>query len=454
MTTRRAQKRLAALVGLGLALGQNSVAAGRESADRVGRSGPRFASEVQIAPAPRQEPTDPDVQPDMRPGELEDITPFTDVAPPLSGADISSAEARRIDEELLGNILELREPADRALALIRAARYKTLVRDPLTAIRALEGAGKAALEVADPLTRDLRLIGTSNGYLQLADEMIDGALADTSLSGLLDGPEPSLEAERVEPIRRVLAAYDNAARLAAQIERPTYNAEELYKIVERSAQTALKLGAYLYVGSGPADGTAEVVSELESLADQLLMRGVDHAALIERPAWRDRALLSVAAAAAASKQFDRAFEVAALIPYPEVRSEAFLRVAESAARRGTPADATRAYGSAARTIASVPIDDLRASLTNVLVNSLITSGRFVDARRAIVLYPDERRQLVALGAVAESMGARGLSDQAREWIDREVVPTHHDRLLRQVNDGVLSNLKRARPETFDGGPVR
>lgn len=443
MTIPRHRKRLAAL-SLALALAPTGLANAQGRAPR----------DVRITPdSPRQQPL-PDVQPIPEPAELEDIPPRVDTDEPLLGSEISAEEARRIDQELIENINDLAEPGDRALTLIRAARYKTLLRDYPTALRALEGAGRAALLVTDPLTRDLRLIGAADGYLRLADELVDSSLADASYEEVFEGADPIGPEDRLGPLREAMSAYDAAARLAVEVERPTYNAETLYKIVERSAQSALELGTSLYIDSSRLANAEEARPELEALADRMLLDGVAHARLIRRPAWRDRALVAVAGAGASSKQFDRAFEVAGMIPNPEVRTEALLRIAESEARRGTPEGATRAYSAAARTIASIPIDDLRATLANVMVDSLIATGRFVDARRSIVLYPDDRRKVEALGAVAESMGARGLSDEAREWIEREVNPAYQGRLLRQVNDGVLRVLNRTRPDTFEGGPVR
>jgi hypothetical protein len=395
-----------------------------------------------------------DVEPQPRPAELQDPQPFSDDDTPLLGSEISGAEARQIDRELLANILEIHEPAERALALIRAARYKAILGDFPVTTRALDQAAISARQVTDPLTRDLRLIGVAEGYTRLGDELVDEASADRSFNETFEGAKPTSPEAQLEHVRQALSAYDNASQLAVLIERPTYNAEAIYRIVDRAAASALKYGSYANKQRKLAELTEEIVSEMESLADQLFVQGVKHAQLIKRPGWRDRALVAVAAAAGSSRNFDRAFEIAGIIPYPEVRAEGFLRIAESAARRGTEEETTRAYSSAARTIASIPIEDLRATLANVLVDSLISSGRFVDARRCVVLYPDDQRKIIALGAVAQSMGARGLSDEAREWIEREVNPAYHARLLRQVNDGVLNVLQRFRPETFSGGPVR
>jgi hypothetical protein len=76
----------------------------------------------------------------------------------------------------------------------------------------------------------------------------------------------------------------------------------------------------------------------------------------------------------------------------------------------------------------------------VLIDSLISVGRFDDARASVSLYPDAARKLAALGAIGESQGRRGLADQARAWIVREVNPEYRPQLLRRVVDGVLNSI--------------
>ena len=61
-----------------------------------------------------------------------------------------------------------------------------------------------------------------------------------------------------------------------------------------------------------------------------------------------------------------------------------------------------------------------ACITGYLVDSLISTGRFEDARACLVLYPTEAERFVALGAIAESQGRRGSADAARDWIARDV----------------------------------
>src|SRR5207302_5087672 len=114
--------------------------------------------------------------------------------------------------------------------------------------------------------------------------------------------------------------------------------------------------------------------------------------------------------------------IARSIPQPEVRTDALVRLAFAQARRGDPQGATLTYREAAQAVASIPLDDPRAVLAGVLIDNLISVGRFEDARSTIVLYPDNDRRLIALGAVAESQGFRGASDTAVDWIRREASP--------------------------------
>jgi len=112
--------------------------------------------------------------------------------------------------------------------------------------------------------------------------------------------------------------------------------------------------------------------------------------------------------------------------------------------------ATPSYQMASEAIASISIVDLRGTLANVLIESLILSGRFVDARRAIAYYADNQKRMAALGAIAESMGARGLAPEARSWIRREIRPAYRGELLRRVNEGVLSVLKATPSDPYSG----
>src|SRR5439155_20320926 len=112
---------------------------------------------------------------------------------------------------------------------------------------------------------------------------------------------------------------------------------------------------------------------------------------------------------------ERARAIARQIPLPEVRLNALLKIAQTQALRGDPDGATTTYHEAAVTVATIRETDIRSVLAGVLVDSLISVGRFEDARRSIALYPDEPSRVVALGAIAESQGERGAGRSALEW---------------------------------------
>ena len=123
-------------------------------------------------------------------------------------------------------------------------------------------------------------------------------------------------------------------------------------------------------------------------------------------------------------RFERGLQIALTIPRPEARADALLRIAEAAGRATDPRAAATAYlPEAARAVASIPLDDPRAILAGVLIDSLISVGRFDDARAASSSTPNAPRRLIALGAVAESQGApRAWPTRRRPGSTREVPP--------------------------------
>ncbi len=364
-------------------------------------------------------------------------------------AELSPEQIERIDQTLLSNILDIDEPGERALALARAARLKILDQDYSTARRALDFAEAAALQVSDPLVRDLRIMSVVDVLGLLAESQIEEATADPFLVGGLDQPPARPGLQRFKDMQQGNDLFQRAGELATRIIQPAYQAEKIFSVVERQALGSQTI-AQEVVNRGPearAD-LEEIFPELQNLVDRMFLQAAELSWRIQRPAWRDQGLLAVTSAAATSRQSDRALEFARSIPSPVVRSEAFIRLAEAEARRGIPERTTLAYSESASAIASVPIEDLRATLTNVLVDSLVSAGRFKDARACIDLYPNESRKLSALGAIAESQGRRGLGDDARSWIAQEIRPEHRSLLYRRVNDGVLNSLERYRADAM------
>ena len=131
--------------------------------------------------------------------------------------------------------------------------------------------------------------------------------------------------------------------------------------------------------------------------------------------------MRIALAAADSQQYSRGVELARGIDNGESRAEAMLLLAEAQCRNPSADQneaATASYQAAAEAIATVQQDGLRGVLAGFLIDSLISTGRFDDARACVVLFPELSQRLVALGAVAEAQGRRGAAEAARA-VDRQ-----------------------------------
>jgi hypothetical protein len=298
----------------------------------------------------------------------------------------------------------------------------------------------ATSEIVDPKRRDIRLISTSRAFVELAQEDINSAISGAA--GILSLDAQLSVEERANLLDRSLESFDRAADLAFQIRHIGYGPQSQYFVAEQQGQGGQTIGVAAFRDPGPLLEQEGLVPRLQELANRYIRRAAEHAATIRVPVWRDVALAAVTGSAATSNQFELARQIARSVPGLELRFDALLTVAEAEARRGDPNVATTDYAEAARVLASIPIADLRGTLNDVLIESLIAAGRFADARRSIVLYPDDVDRIEALGAVAESMGSRGLSDEAREWILLEVDPSYRSSLYRRVNEGVLSTLER------------
>ncbi len=186
----------------------------------------------------------------------------------------------------------------------------------------------------------------------------------------------------------------------------------------------------------------------------MLYDSAKHARYIRIPQWRDQALLIVVNHASSSDQFARGIEIARSIPRSEIRTDALILIAEGESNSDFLRDSSETYQEAARAVASIPLDDPRSTLNGVLIDSLVTVGRFEDARKCIVFYPDSQRRNAALGAIAESMGRRGLADKARDWIAKEVPEGDQSMLYRRVLDGVLAEEEQTRSQSAALGSRR
>ena len=133
-----------------------------------------------------------------------------------------------------------------------------------------------------------------------------------------------------------------------------------------------------------------------------------------------------------------------------------LILAESQCRPGVNQNeaATVTYQAAAEAVATVHQDGLRGVLAGFLVDSLISTGRFDDARACVVIYPELSDQLVALGAVAEQQCRRGSAEAARRWITNEIPEEYRPALYRRVVAGVLWTIEQNRSKEIPGDPIQ
>jgi hypothetical protein len=196
--------------------------------------------------------------------------------------------------------------------------------------------------------------------------------------------------------------------------------------------------------------TDQETKEYAKNADDLLVEATQFAAEVERPIWKNQALERTAISAGESRQFERATGIARTIENAEARAQALILVAESQCRHNQDRVATETYSEAADAVARVQQDGLRGVLTGYLVDSLISTGRFEDARACLVVYPTESERFVALGAIAESQGRRGAAAAAREWIASEAPPQYRSALFRRVNNGVLAGIATERSSLYLG----
>ena len=128
----------------------------------------------------------------------------------------------------------------------------------------------------------------------------------------------------------------------------------------------------------------------------------------------------------------------------EVDLDRLVQATVAYARNQMAAEATEIYNQAARAVASINEEDPRANLAELLVDSLVTVGRYPDARAAVVLLPADNRRQVALGRVAGAMGRRGLVTAGAEWIDALPPGTDRERLYRRMEDGLLNTIDENR----------
>ena len=143
------------------------------------------------------------------------------------------------------------------------------------------------------------------------------------------------------------------------------------------------------------------------LADEVLVDSWNVANMIDRLIWKNRAMVKITLTASDSRQYRRALELARTIQNAESRTDAMLILAEAQCREGLSDAATESYQVAAQAAASIKHDGLRGVIVGYLVNSLISTGRFDDARACTAIYPRGSRAVRRPGGHCRIAGQAG-----------------------------------------------
>ena len=384
------------------------------------------------------------------------------LAPLLGSEDrlgpAGSNPAALVSPELIDNVRMITETYDRSRALQELAREAILSNQLLLAHRTLLQASTAALEERNALRHDQLIIEIITTTGQLTETLIrEGRTQLTMLEPQEGRPEPL--PQRLNPklsIRLARLEWQRARVLARAIINPTYRSEYLARVAEGlgrdSSRVVLEYVRRSDLDSAPqAEKLTEAeIKDVEKSADDYLVEAQQVCQEIERPIWKNTALERTAINAGESQQYPRAFSIARSIQNAEARSQALILVAESQCRHRQAVEATKTYAEVSEAVARVDLDGLRGVLTGYLVDSLISTGRFEDARACLVIYPTASERFVAMGAVAESEARRGSAERARQWIASDAPPAWRPVLYRRVNSGVLAKIGNSRQSLFSG----
>jgi hypothetical protein len=415
------------------------------------------------------------------------LVPFLTMEQP--GATSDPTAPTHVTNELLKNARLIATPDERSLALQRIANGAIASAQLTLAHKTLEEAMAAAAEVKVPLVRDQRLIAIVTSLTNLSDallrdrrENMSGAVAPEADAARPDAVPPDGSKPEALPkaldgttlIRMARLEWQRGVYLASVISNPTYRNEMLYKVAESEASgsasianESMKASEVDSLADRPAPAAPSEKDKplalddrararqakndtLRQLADSILVSSFEDAKKIDRLIWKYRAMVRIALAAADSQQYSRGVELAHGIDNGESRAEAMLILAESQCRNTQTQieAATATYQAAAEAMATVQQDGLRGVLAGFLIDSLISTGRFDDARACVVLFPELSQRLVALGAVAEAQGRRGAAESARRWIANDVPEQYRPTLYRRVVTGVLWAIDQNRSKEF------
>jgi hypothetical protein len=374
-----------------------------------------------------------------------DILPPSDSILSGEGAPLDAKQISALYERAIARDRGLSQPGQRSMAFERIGRSAIFTSHFDEAHVALTEAGDAALQEPDPFVRDQRILDTIFTVLNIAESLVREGMSDEPQLGAdAEKPKGRTLDERLTWLENAEGEWERAAFLTRRLGNVNFRTQTLYRVADSEASGSQMIANQLLRSSVSQSNLVSQSDRLSKEADKLLVLAANYARTIERPIWRDRGLVAVVSNAAASNQFKRGLQIARLVPQPETRTEALLRLAEAEARRNFNDEATLSYNEAARAVASIPQNDPRVILAGVLIDSLVSVGRFEDARASIIFYPDYSHQIIALGAIAQSQGARGQGDSARAWIAREAPAEYRSYLMRKVNDGVLATLDKNR----------
>jgi hypothetical protein len=399
-----------------------------------------------------------------------------------------------ITTDLLESARRISDPAERSLALRQIANGAIASNQLVLAHHTLEESITASSQVTVPLVRDQRLIGLVTSLTLLTDSLLRiGRENQTALAAEDEAAAAGLDPLPKRPESTVLIRlsrleWRRAVYLADRIGNPTYRNEMLYRVAESEAMgsstiakdfgttdmeslgnpSATAAGQPRAPGNPPPPPTpipaprsttppaptrtpatpsskAKEKAEFDKLADEVLGDAWEVASRIDWLIWKDRAMVRIALAAADSRQFRRGVALARTIRNAEARTEALILFGDAQSQYNDQKDqATITYQLAAEAVASITQAGLRGVMVGFLIDSLIASGRFDDARACTAMYPEESQRFVALGSVAESMGKRGRAPEARQWIATEAPEGYRSALYRRVAAGVLWSIEQVR----------
>ena len=380
------------------------------------------------------------------------LAPFLTMDEEPAGGAPGSPRTIRITPEMIDTAKLISEPGERGRILLQVARGAILSSQLTLANRAVEESAAAAEEEPNRLIHDQLIISIVTTAGLLSDALLRESKPQVALFPS-EGEGGARAQSRMAPdvaIRLARLEWRRAAYMAGRTRNPTYRSEYLDRAVENMAVgSAIVALEFARTQPGREDkATDEERAAFAAQADEILNDGAELAAGIERPIWRNRAMERLATAAGESGQYERATDLADRIQNAEARARALVLVAEFQARKGRDQDATKSYALAASAVASVQQRGLQGVLAGILVDSLVSTGRFEDARACLVLYPSDAERFVAMGAIAESLGVRRMADDARAWIERDVPVAYRSTLFRRLNNGLLRAISEDRAREF------